>query len=1770
MYKRPYFTLLFLVLGWSTLFAQPIRPQSEVLEEKNTAHFCRTDEWHQQQLRKSAEYRFQKILQSREVYHHMQQKASKGSKRGGPYLLPIVIHIVHDNGPENISDALVLEGIRHINESFANTGYYDPSTGLDTEIQFCLAKRTPDNRATSGITRTRSSLTEFDMTVSDGELKDLSRWDTECYINIWLVREISSSSSTGVAGYATFPFSHGEANDGIVMEARWFGSSEANSAIATHELGHYLGLYHTFQGGCSNNDCLAEGDEVCDTPPDQTTANVPCDQAPNSCQTDTQSGLTTDLPDMINNYMDYSRLECFNAFTPGQTDRMHFFIDDIRKSLSECSSCLDPCPAPISAMFSAPTTQIDIGDQLVFTNQTAGADRFEWYINDSLVATTTDLTYTFLETGTFEIRLFASNSEGSCISDFTLTVEVVCPIRATFTTQGESCLDIGDQLLFVNGSALGVQNQWYVNGSLVSTDRNLNYTFLAAGTYEIQLLTSNNLCQAISTVYTVRVLCVEICNNGRDDDGDGLVDCFDDDCCEECSNYYFSPCADSCTAVVPQPTIQARFEKALYPNSFDPINAVIAGDIYGDGLVEFVGPEASPTSFVISENLIIWEPATSSIQQTIPGYFFYQAQAPVLADIDRDGFAEIFITYQKEDQGYLGTWYPICFKWDGQQYREHWRSEDAVNYEDPIRLFDSGVMSLAIADFHSDGKPELYTLNKIWDASTGELLASGGDTNSMGVSNKTFTSSFTHAIDLLPDDYCTSCNGLELICGNQVYAVSNFPNFDMEVVAESPDIGDGYASVADFDLDGDLDALVLSNNVFMGFEWIIWDVQTPRSITPKIAMDRPIDGNNPYITQPAIGDLDGDGFPDVVLLGHGRTSSNSGSSAQMRMFAWSIKGNNPDLLFIKNTVDESSVSGCSLFDFNYDGKEEILYRDETTFFIFNGEDGQTIYSNPGGCESFTGYEHPIVVDVDNDQEAEVICSCLDGMQIYESNGIPWPNTRQVWNQLNYFKVNINDDMTVPIQQQEHHLPRDPRINSFLQQIPIPTPLELDIELDILLVDSCRQDQQLGVELRVCNSGNRPLDSIYITVYDRNPTEEDASILETIFQVFPLLPDQCTSISFEIDPVGFDQLWFMVNDDGTAVRPFTLDGTFPSPLDECNLINNLTSLQPLPQVLTSQLLDLGPDRIICDNGIFTFEAQAGFLSYLWQDGSRFRTFTADNAGTYWVTVIDNCGNIQTDTVRISIDDATVIELGDDIVLCDPQTLEFQVDGFDRYQWSPSTFLDCDTCNRVQLTPTTSITYTLVASNDNGCISSDTIAIILNDSIYVTESFTICSFDSIWVFDRFESTSGIYERDFITSLGCDSTHRIELTVIDEIETEENLSICPGEGIEIFGTYTEEAGTYTQSYQLSSGCDSTHTIQLIQQAEYLDEEFITLCAGDTIEIWGQAVAENNILERSFQSIYNCDSIERVFVQITDLIEILDSIWLCPGESYLFNGDTIRQAGLYEQVIIPLGDECDTVRQLQVNYYESLQPPFTVETTCPGTSNGSIGLSGPTPGFSYSLDGLSFQDTLLLEGLAAGSYTIYVLDSEGCLSENIVEVLAENTLNVQLPADTIVHPGQFVTLEVNSGGLSRLSYEWEPSTGLSCTDCDGPFVRMTEPTLYVLKATDDEGCTSIDSIFIDIWEPVDIFIPNVFSPNGDNINDQLTVFSGDGVVAIERFRVFNRWGALLFERNNFQPNDPSLGWNGRFKGQWMNSGVYVYTAEIRLEDGSLKVLSGDVTLLR
>jgi PKD repeat protein len=405
-----------------------------------------------------------------------------------PYTVPVVVHVIHNGGPENIPDAQILAAIDHLNEGFAAQGYFAQlGATANSQIQFCMAKRDPDGHATNGITRTQSPLTNMFMETQDIQTKDLNRWNPYNYVNIWVVKEITSISlGPSVAGYAYYPTAHGQPRDGMVCEAQFFGASPSEDAVLIHEMGHYFGLYHTFEGGCKNDNCLIDGDKVCDTPPDIAT-HTTCPF--NSCSTDVAAGspFLTDVDDYTGDFLDYSPFSCYYFFTAGQAARMQASLETARSSLLQSEGCITPCTQPIVVDFTVSPDPIVAGQTITFTNNSSGASNFSWEINGQFISNQPNITYNFPAPGSFTASLTATNSDPNCLTVLSKDFAINCPYIAEFSAD-QTDINIGQTVVFTNNSTGNPGSyEWSINGFSLASTSNLSYLFQNAGYYSVKL-----------------------------------------------------------------------------------------------------------------------------------------------------------------------------------------------------------------------------------------------------------------------------------------------------------------------------------------------------------------------------------------------------------------------------------------------------------------------------------------------------------------------------------------------------------------------------------------------------------------------------------------------------------------------------------------------------------------------------------------------------------------------------------------------------------------------------------------------------------------------------------------------------------------------------------------------------------------------------------------------------------------------------------------------------------------------------------------------------------------------------------------------------------------------------------------------------------------------------------------------------------------------------------------------------------------------------------
>ncbi|MDL2297001.1 FG-GAP-like repeat-containing protein [Bacteroidales bacterium OttesenSCG-928-B11] len=420
----------------------------------------------------------------------------------------------------------------------------------------------------------------------------------------------------------------------------------------------------------------------------------------------------------------------------------------------------------------------------------------------------------------------------------------------------------------------------------------------------------------------------------------------------------------------------------------------LVGDIDNDGHSEVVfmndvSPQHANGIVILNDQLNLKH------QISIPEAYVYGGYPLAIADVDRDGIAEIFI--------YISSINTLrCYNFNGTASSVKWNA--TVNWSNNRSTLP------AIADINGDNIPEIVVFDKVFNAQTGDLLL----TLPTGVGMAT---AYNSAITYMPVLADMDNDGmLEVVGGNNVIKVTitnttgtsgNSGTIWKTITGNN--VEDGWTSVADIDMDGFLDVVVVKT-----YNLYAWSPYSGSGSTPQILGSQYYSAiyNSTYNGSRAmIADIDNDNVPEIVWS----------SSCYIQAVRYNTANNNFDLLWTHSTTDLSGATSMTAFDFNQDGQVEIVYRDQNFLRIIDGTTGLNITTF--SCPSGTATEYPVIVDLDRDGEAEILVS----ESMYETNqvrtsrirsfkspdGSRWAPARYVWNQHGYSVVHINNDLTVP-------------------------------------------------------------------------------------------------------------------------------------------------------------------------------------------------------------------------------------------------------------------------------------------------------------------------------------------------------------------------------------------------------------------------------------------------------------------------------------------------------------------------------------------------------------------------------------------------------------------------------------------------------------------------------------------------------------------------------------------------------------------------------------
>ena len=666
---------------------------------------------------------------------------------------------------------------------------------------------------------------------------------------------------------------------------------------------------------------------------------------------------------------------------------------------------------------------------------------------------------------------------------------------------------------------------------------------------------------------------------------------------------------------------------------------------------------------------------------------------------------------------------------------------------------------------------------------------------------------------------------------------------------------------------------------------------------------------------------------------------------------------------------------------------------------------------------------------------------------------------------------------------------------------------------------------------------------------------------------------------------------------------------------------VVTVHPLPADVQ---ISANPGGVICESVEATFSVNNpdGALTYIWNTGETGTSITTSLEGEYYVTAYNEfgCAKESNHLQIVPGPDISKIPSGCH-TRCRPDTICLPpLPGVISFQWyfngnpvpggtdpeliaeeSGDYWVEMVSANGCSLTSGV-LTLDLFDGfgniggnvyfdvNDNGIIdAADTlmsgIDIILFDGMTPLQTAS-SNVDGAYEFTNILSTEYTLEVDTLNLpenvgytiyqvqtelVGCDVEEQVDWLLRLDCEPAVNnleFTLCEGEAIDFEGTTLASDTTFTQTFLLPSGCDSMLTVNVTMLPADQVDLALSTCVGSTITYNGTVMNPGDQMDFTLQNQNGCDSVVTVSVSALPDDMVALALEVCPGERIEYNGQTLTE-GMSDEFVFINQYGCDSVVQVSVAAYPEIE--FTLQSvpSCPGETSGMItaeNLTGGTPPYTLSLDGVIFEPAPVLSGVSAGAYSLIVADQNGCTVEEDVNVEELPALEVAveefiLPCDKLEAT---LGVQLLSGMADQVNYLWSDGS-------TNPELTVNEIGSYGVIISD--ACTSIEQqIEVRLEEEgrTDfMYVPNAFSPNQDGINDRFKAFPGQDVLIEDyQLNVFDRWGNQVFATD-----DAEEGWKGQFRGRTLNTGVYIWHLEAKVMSCGQMIdveIQGDVVLVK
>jgi len=542
--------------------------------------------------------------------------------------------------------------------------------------------------------------------------------------------------------------------------------------------------------------------------------------------------------------------------------------------------------------------------------------------------------------------------------------------------------------------------------------------------------------------------------------------------------------------------------------------------------------------------------------------------------------------------------------------------------------------------------------------------------------------------------------------------------------------------------------------------------------------------------------------------------------------------------------------------------------------------------------------------------------------------------------------------------------------------------------------------------------------------------------------------------------------------------------------------------------------------------FSVSNAYGPYVYNWNTGASSQDITGLAAGTYSLAIRDQSGC--RDTLTFSVDSPPPYDFDTLFVrpTCNGGTdgsLTFVISGGTlpyQYNWQGGGFGNNNTLSNISQG-----NYNLVIRDGNGCIINQTLPLrelelTLNPAVQAITQPSCFGFNNGQIVVAINNGLAPYQFDFNNGSGFQSANVLNQLVAGTYQVEVlDANLCRGD----FTFTVEDHPPLVLGFDIAD-------VSCFGETDGRIDALVSGGVGGYQYLWNTGATNSNLSQLPAAS---------YFLTVTD------------ANGCIIQGDTLL-----------------------------VQPPALlldvaaiVDNICFGESAGSIAViaRGGRPGYEFSLDGNTYQLDSVLRNLSAGRYEVSVLDANGCTASVDAIVGEPAQLFVEAGPDRSIILG-YDTLLTAFSNYAPVTFRWSPLDSLEClnVDCDRVRVDPVDLTIYTVTVVNEAGCVAVDTVLVRVIKDRPVYAPNAFSPNSDGVNDFFTLYGGPGMQRIQKLQVYSRWGSLVFEANDILPNDPKLGWDGRFMNQEVDPGVFVFRAEVLFADGVSELISGDITVLR